>query len=115
MPTNEERREVVKELRYTASHSLNGYGFQRAVEGIVFGTLGDRPWMETMTRLADLIEPEPERTCTFSVKEREEDPYPTCSECGYETDFGELMWYFDNTFKYENKYCPNCGAKVFEE
>lgn len=59
MPTNEERREVAKELRYTAIHSLNGYSFQRSVEGTVFGTIGDRPWRETLTRLADLIEPEP--------------------------------------------------------
>lgn len=59
MPTNKERREVVKELRYTATHSLNGYSFQRSIEGTVFGTLGDRTWRETLTRLADLIEPEP--------------------------------------------------------
>lgn len=59
MVNNEERREVAKELRYTASHSLNGYSFQRSVEGIVFGTLGDRTWRKILERLADLIEPEP--------------------------------------------------------
>lgn len=59
MPTNEERREVAMELRRTARDTLNGYSFQRAVEGIAFGTIGDRTWRQTLTRLADLIEPEP--------------------------------------------------------
>lgn len=59
MPTNDERREVARELRRTASHSLDGYSFQRSVEGTVFGTIGDRSWRETLNRLADLIEPEP--------------------------------------------------------
>ena len=108
MPTNEERREVVKELRYTASHSLNGYGFQRAVEWIVFGTLGDRPWMETMTRLADLIEPE-ERTCKMKKKESKYilSGWWECDECGvvYPPCNEEIaLWAL--------QYCPHCGAKV---
>lgn len=59
MPSADERREVAEELRYKASHSLNGYSFQRAVEGIAFGGLEDRPWRQILNRLADLIEPEP--------------------------------------------------------
>lgn len=107
MPTNKERREVANELRYTASHSLNGYSFQRAVEGIVFGTLGDRPWREIMTRLADLIEPE-ERTCTIKHWNNASGVAFTrgeCSECG-----GYLL---ENSVTYEPRpYCPQCGAKV---
>lgn len=99
MPTNDERREVAKELRYTASHSLNGYSFQRAVEGIAFGALGDRPWRETLTRLADLIEPEPERTCRWKHIEGTW----FMSECGKRYDC--VM---------PDNYCPNCGAKVVE-
>lgn len=111
MPTNEERRDVAKELRYTASHSLNGYSFQRSVEGTVFGIIGDRPWRETMTRLADLIEPEPERTCTFSEYQTGDEHFPTCSECGYEAAREECDDYVGVLY-YEKRYCPNCGAKV---
>lgn len=56
----------------------------------------------------------PERTCTFSKREKIGDPYPTCSACGYETDWHECEWYMDDTFVYEKPFCPNCGAKVVE-
>lgn len=128
--TNDERREVAKELRYTASHSLNGYSFQRAVEGIAFGTLGDRPWRETLTRLADLIEPETqvceacpqmddpdsfifhllqaacyERTCrNLGGEEGTNFEYYDfgCSACGYCCDLPKP------------NYCPNCSARVVD-
>ena len=114
MPTNEERREVAARLRNYANlrESFKESPICAFINALGFG--GYLDWKGVCSRIADLIEPEPERTCTFSVKEKDGDPYPTCSECGYETDFGELMWYFDNTFKYENKYCPNCGAKAVE-
>ena len=99
MPTNEERRDVAKELRYTASHSLNGYSFQRSVEGTVFGTIGDRPWRETLTRLADLIEPEPERT---TLVDRRVPSDQFCLNCG-------------NNWDDDWCYCPHCGAKVVDE
>lgn len=111
MPTNEERREVARELRYTANHSLNGYSFQRAVEGIAFGTLGDRPWRETLARLADLIEPEPERTCKGT--RCEETNEWLCHDC--EGSLAGCM--FDperDGFVSVPKYCPHCGAKVVE-
>lgn len=111
MPTNEERRDVANELRYTASHSLNGYSFQRAVEGIVFGTLGDRPWRETMTRLADLIEPE-ERTCKMTKVGPEYflGGWWECSECGpvYPPCNDEYS-------TWALQYCPRCGARLVEE
>ena len=99
MPTNEDRREIANELRYTASHSLNEYSFQRSVEGTVFGTIGDRSWRETLTRLADIIEPEPERTCRV---DRRVPSNPFCSKCGKDWDDD---WC----------YGPRCGAKVVEE
>lgn len=107
MPTNEERREVAKELRYTASHSLNGYGFQKAVEWMTFGTLRDRTWREILERLADLIEPE-ERTCTLK-KARWDDGSCTwgviCSVCGHKHEHQlEGVW----------NYCPACGARMVE-
>ena len=112
MTTNEERREVAKELRYIANHSLNGYSFQRSVEGTVFGILGDMPWRETMTRLADLIEPEPERTCRMNKKESKYvlSGWWECSECGvvYPPCNEKIaLWAL--------QYCPHCGAKVVQE
>lgn len=135
MPTNEERREVAKELRYTASHSLNGYSFQRSVEGTVFGTIGDRPWRKTLTRIADLIEPE-ECTChmeptfigpamLFNMQEYEcsecgkstfsqvfgddEDVPKYCSECGAKVVLDDGCWTAESRTA---NFCPNCGAKV---
>lgn len=110
MPTNEERREVAMELRRTARDTLNGYSFQRAVEGIAFGTIGDRTWRQTLTRLADLIEPELERTCRNTTRHRY---YGfECSECkwsAYEpNDYGNDVRFDDFN------YCPNCGAKVVD-
>ena len=108
MPTSEERRLVAKELRYTASHSLDGYSFQRSVEWTVFGTIGDRPWRVTLTRLADLIEPEPEITCELDSqvcgKRR-------CKRCGA---FVSVDSVWDCSGCIPAKYCPNCGAKVVE-
>lgn len=109
MPTNEEHRKVANELRYTASHSLNGYGFQRAVEGIVFGTLEDRTWRKILERLADLIEPEPERTCHMTKygPEYTFSGWWACSECGpVYPPCDDVM------AKLALKRCPNCGAKV---
>lgn len=106
MPTNEERREIASELRRTARDTLNGYSFQRAVEGIAFGTIGDRTWRQTLTRLADLIEPEPERTCTMATDSRyfrTEVVVWFCSECGSPI-YNDM----------KPSYCLYCGAKVVE-
>lgn len=104
MPTNEERREVARELRRTARDTLNGYSFQRAVEGIAFGTIGDRTWRQTLTRLADLIEPEPdpERTCCY-VWDEKRNAF-VCDQCG-----GSVLYFKDHL-----KYCFYCGAKVVD-
>ena len=112
MPTNEERREIANELRYTSSHSLNGYSFQRSVEGTVFGTIGDRPWRETLTRLADLIEPE-ERTCRMKYNKIKRGVY--CSHCGERMDVYTWEHHVDGTAGYLYPFCYWCGAKVVEE
>lgn len=39
---------------------------------------------------ADLIEPEPEHTCAFSIGERFGERRPTCSACGHEAGDGEV-------------------------
>ena len=100
MPTNDERREVAASLRRLASHkaadeelTLDAIGLYRGenIEG--YDTYG-------VMHLADLIEPEPERTCKFL-------PYSEKSDDGICSMCGAYMFEQDN-------YCPNCGARVKE-
>lgn len=99
MTTNEERREVAAMLRdrkpKSCMHNVLGWGY----------VCEDVECCEdcnalAMSRLADLIEPKPERTCQRMF-------FPgvglICSECGCSTG------------RASDSYCPNCGAKVVNE
>lgn len=97
MPTNEERRQVAAQLR----EASRGYGSDAAFWGLAMEYDAES--------LADLIEPEPERTCHFE-KIVDKEPldmefrtnpviYYVCSECGVEC-------------AEPSRYCHNCGAKV---
>lgn len=110
MPTNDERREVAEIMRYMARDTLSGYSFQRAVESVVFGQLGNKTWRQVLSRLADLIEPEPERTCRNLSKV---DDVFVCSECQNETH-GCMVDKFGFTVGFGKvvSSCPNCGRKV---
>lgn len=124
-PTNEERREVAERLRALAAANPGGLGMARvrAVLGEsqrILGTCGLKSVAHVIERHADLIEPEPERTCrklpplnsgdryTLTAKYAsgfeysETLAYTRCSECGTHScaDFA---------------YCPECGAKVVGE
>lgn len=82
MKTNAERREVASRLRAFGETDL--------------GSVNRELW----NLIADLIEPEPERTC------RDTSPMSykfTCSECHSSYRFGSehKVW-----------YCPHCGAKL---
>lgn len=99
MPTNDERREVAARLRNLASHkaadeelTLDALGLYRGenIEG--YNTYG-------VIQLADLIEPEPERTCRYECTNR---CTWVCTSCGREVE----------TRHFGYNYCPNCGAKV---
>lgn len=105
MITDEERRDVAREMRIRA---LEGYGFsgpsiaeEIGVHEADFedGHLFDEACWRL---LADLIEPQ-ERTC----KAAGEDPlgFRLCSSCGYES------WADEDSV---TPYCPMCGAKVVE-
>jgi hypothetical protein len=117
MPTNDERREVAARLR------------KAWISGCAFATFfefdcGDfetcQECSEYCTKhLADLIEPEPERTCRLVTHKRQVggvviergDLY--CSECD------TLLWDscgdpFYSLSVEEQKFCYNCGAKVVE-
>ena len=98
MLTNEKRREIATRLRNLASHkaadeemTLDALGLYRGenIEG--YDTYG-------VMQLADLIEPEPERTCGLRSRLTGSYCYE-CSECG-------------KGMKPEWEYCQHCGAKV---
>lgn len=63
---------------------------------------------EVFQRLADLIEPEPERTCKMIPFVEEDDSVfiVNCSECG-DAIFARGGEHYCN-------FCPSCGAKVVE-
>lgn len=135
MVTDEERRDVARRLR-KLSHGYVTVGDYREAIGI-----DDRPNLEydevtgepvlrkidlddtsaEMLRLADLIEPEPERTC-HNVSNDEK--WFTCSECGANVyggsyrhssvDESGVRWY-TTANKPGWNYCPDCGAKVVDE
>ena len=116
MPTDDERREVAARLRdigekicYTSRDVL------RAIQDACGCNVGlDWEDMEELRdRLADLIEPDPERTCKLdkSFKEpgfMENVMEYECSECGGLTN-AQIFHESD-----EPRYCAMCGAKVVE-
>lgn len=99
MPTDSERREVARRLR-------KAIGLTEFAEVLGFDWTDDSDWYwkDVSNLVADLIEPESERTC----HDETESPMSfLCGECGWfwndpEDDLGF-------------RYCPNCGARVVEE
>lgn len=115
MITDDERRDIAAELRYTANDDLGGLSLQKNLAAITKAE--DGSWRGVMRRLADLIEPEPKRTCRPVFMDwAGNPPYNEsgarldldslavgCSECG-------CPW-VSRSSRLPN-YCPNCGAKV---
>lgn len=109
MPTDTERREVAQRLREVnpyrnQSYTIPYHRYTPAVEYLseLAGALGYSPRndvsrLEFQNRLADLIEPEPERTCEMVDNGRE----LCCSVCDWRHDYDD-----------EPVYCSGCGAKV---
>ncbi len=110
MPTNDERRAVAARLRWLTMAYKDVFGvYVLNAIGLDFtNSRGTYCSNDSVRRLADLIEPEPEeRTChnlgTYGGFE--------CSMCGFkEKQLSEMEcepqdWCF----------CPNCGAKVVEQ
>lgn len=100
--STDERREIAARLRNAEIYKL-GLSYSahlgEAIGECVRLVSGHECFIEGgLNRLADLIEPEPERTCRPSNK----CGFPTC-ECG-------------EVFKDFNlpNYCPNCGCRVRE-
>jgi len=108
--TNEKRREVARMLRehglFASLLPLDKY------LAWIYDVLNCGRSVTSLTmRLADHIEPEPERTCHMRVLENASgNPKHflmyVCSEC-----HGAVVHdKYDPIY-----YCPNCGAKVVEE
>lgn len=111
MPTNEERREIAKSIRKIARRGFLGISyfsslsieslFNLEVEGSFLGV--NYYTKSSAMRMADLIEPEPERTCRkVPGRMRYGERKPKCSECGY--SLGDPRWF----------YCPKCGGRIEE-
>lgn len=105
MPTNEERREVARKLR---SEKCAWVIWVSAVRNSI-GVNGETDGNDILDRIADLIEPEPERTCELKHATWDDGQCTwgcKCSLCGdkFEHESG-TTW----------NYCPHCGAKVVEK
>lgn len=123
MPSNDERRQVAARLRDYAKRDFEEsnpwWYLSKAMTGsfAAYDEVG-----EYFTDLADLIEPEPERTCRIVGMDcAGNPPYNKsglhlnstacgCSECGYPFNWCRSLIQARN----EVVACPNCGAKVVE-
>lgn len=100
--SDEERRDVAARLRKQADKlgpNMDAHEFANYTADVL-DVDENMMWYGMELRLADLIEPEPERTC------RDTSPLVykfTCSECHSSYRFGSehKVW-----------YCPHCGAKL---
>lgn len=108
-PTNEERREAARKLRNMCTYGCRyAEQFYELLKEEVMNDWDFHEFEDVADRLADLIEPEPERTCRAEQDyEAMEDGIPDCRiwrcECGEEFPF----WRGGKPI-----YCPACGAKV---
>lgn len=96
MPTNEERREAAAWIR-NGAHDIDINGYIKLAINVV--DRGDgATWGQLALKLADLIEPEPERTGT-SVLDDQGWRMWRCPECGQPINRAD-------------NYCSSCGVKV---
>lgn len=96
MPTNEERREAVKRLREDAR--LGALPFIDFLGAVAYDVAVERDERGVLNRLADLIEPEPERTGTPVLDDQGWRMW-RCPECG-------------QSINRADNYCSSCGVKV---
>lgn len=106
MPTDKERREIAEYLRnmciYGCSYKEEFYDLP--VDNVM-DELYDPEFSDVADRLADLIEPEPERTCHIDMVSS---GAWECDVCG-----GGIDWdSYDEGDPPNCNYCPNCGAQV---
>ena len=75
--------------------------------------------IERIAALAELIEPEPERTCRAVARYRDDDstpwPFLVCSECGEKLRYRDVVTEHGEESCEMLPYCAGCGAKVVGE
>ncbi len=100
---DDERRAVAENLRNEALHGRVGY-LEQFRDRLADTLLIDRAtYADMFDRLADLVEPGPERTCRLESIPYEPGCYegPRCSVCHtVDLDMGE------------GPYCSGCGARI---
>lgn len=114
-PTDEERREVARRLRDEGLYEslMPRDQFFRWMFNVV-----DSPkTVASMTmRLADLIEPKPERTCRFEERYYDDGsspwPYYVCSECCERLHYRDIVTEYGEESCEMLPYCAGCGARV---
>ena len=126
MISNDERREVARRLREVNPYRNQSYTvpynrYTPAAEYLaeLAGALGYSPKNDVsrlgfQNHLADLIEPEPERTCRveFYPPGYEDNlHYEVCSECGTILTASRP----GDRHAARASYCPECGARVIGE
>lgn len=118
MPTNDERSEVARKLRRIIGKYKCYYPLCLLYNRIIGGDCevvgrnvkecGNECFDSLLARLADLIEPEPERACHIVMASPGE---WECDACG-----GGIDWdSYDEGDTPNCNYCPNCGAKVMSD
>ena len=115
-PTDDERREAAQRLRGLERAEFDdcAYVDRGEVEDAVGLVTDDGYWYEEegVRRLADPIEPEPERTTTGRRSEGSREWL--CDGCGGSVQGAVFVPELDAFVDVPN-YCPNCGAKVVGE
>lgn len=116
MPTDEERREVAARLRNTLSTIGTIWSMSDALKDAVFDDSEQHDYYAAAEAIADLIEPEPERTCEMEYISH----VYRCSACGWQGDSWRVTGVTDDGSDYMlgqamPSYCPNCGARVVGE
>ena len=112
-PTNDERRAAAIRVRRLVHEKRPTVGeFYKCLVRAVMGTWDYYCPDDLINRLADLIEPEPERTCRM-----EYDPVHcdyVCTNCGewHDTGMYDACDADDRIVFKPYRYCPECGARV---
>lgn len=121
MPTDDERREVARKLRWWTQEND---GVACVCADRCLGLEPDERFFgrsvytsESISRLADLIEPAPERTCQMNESEFADfDPeckgLHFCHKCGEQTAVMACVNEDGDTEWIKPRFCGFCGAKA---
>ena len=117
MTGHDERRKIARELRAAAVYlpdDIDSEDLEMAIATTVCNY--DVPNVETLfNRLAELIEPDPERTARLEYDEVH--CCNVCTGCGERYEYDKYIALTDDyliAFK-PMRFCPNCGVRFKED